>query len=68
MLYEVITLSWSLIIDNLCMYLNDFKALDVWIDRFDEIRKRFPSFPSPEIEARTVASLLGGLYMRRVVV
>ncbi len=59
-------LTWSLIIDNLCMYLNDFKALDAWIDRFDEITKRFPSFPSPEIEARVVASLLGGLYMRRV--
>jgi len=59
-------LSWSLIIDNLCMYLNDFKALDAWIDRFDEITKKFPSFPSPEIEARVVASLLGGLYMRRV--
>ena len=59
-------LSWSLIIDNLCMYLHDFKALDAWIDRFDEITERFSSFPSPEIEARTVASLLGGLYMRRV--
>jgi len=59
-------LSWSLIIDNLCMYLNDFKALDAWIDRFDKITERFSSFPSPEIEARAVASLLGGLYMRRV--
>ena len=59
-------LSWSLIIDNLCMYLNDFKALDAWIDRFDRITKRFPSFPTPEIEARAVTSLLGGLYMRRV--
>jgi len=59
-------LSWSLIIDNLCMYLNDFKALDAWIDRFEKITERFPSFPSPEIEARVVASLLGGLYMRRV--
>jgi LuxR family maltose regulon positive regulatory protein len=59
-------LSWALIIDNLCMYLNDFKALDEWIDRFDRIAKRFPSFPHPEIEARVVASLLGGLYMRRV--
>jgi DNA-binding SARP family transcriptional activator len=59
-------LSWSLIIDNLCMYLNDFKALDEWIDRLDRITERFPSFPSPEIEARAVASLLGGLYMRRV--
>jgi DNA-binding SARP family transcriptional activator len=59
-------LSWSLIIDNLCMYLNDFKALDAWIDSFDRITKRFPSFPTPEIEARAVTSLLGGLYMRRV--
>lgn len=59
-------LSWSLIMDNLCMYLNDFKALDAWIDEFDRITKRFPSFPTPEIEARAVASLLGGLYMRRV--
>ncbi len=59
-------LSWSLIIDNLCMYLNDFKALDKWIDRFDKIAIRFPSFPTPEIEARAVTSLLGGLYMRRV--
>ncbi len=59
-------LSWSQIVDNLCMYLNDFSALDEWIDRFDEIRERFPTFPSPEIEARAVASLLGGLYMRRV--
>ena len=59
-------LSWSLIIDNLCMYLSDFQALDKWIDIFDEIRKRFPFFPSPEIEARAVASMLGGLYMRRV--
>jgi len=59
-------LSWSLIMDNLCMFLNDFKALDEWIDRFDEIVKRFPAFPSPEIEACSVVSLLGGLYMRRV--
>ena len=59
-------LSWTLIIDNLCLYLNDFKALDAWIDRFDKIAERFPSFPSPEIEARAVASMLGGLYMRRV--
>jgi DNA-binding SARP family transcriptional activator len=59
-------LSWSLIIDNLCMYLNDFKALDAWIDRFEKITERFTSFPSPEIEARAVASMLGGLYMRRV--
>jgi LuxR family maltose regulon positive regulatory protein len=59
-------LSWSMIIDNLCMYLNDFQALDEWIDRFDRITERFSSFPSPEIEARAVASMLGGLYMRRV--
>ena len=59
-------LAWSLIVDNLCMYLNDFKALDAWIDRFDKITERFTSFPSPEIEARAVASMLGGLYMRRV--
>lgn len=58
--------SWSLVMDNLCMYLYDFNAMDRWIDRFEEITERFPSFPSPEIEARAVASLLGGLYMRRV--
>jgi pentatricopeptide repeat protein len=63
---EGIFRSWSLIMDNLCMYLNDFKGLDAWIDRFDGIKARHPSFPSPEIEARAVASLLGGLYMRRV--
>jgi len=57
--------SWSLIMDGLCLYLNDFQAIDEWIDRFGEIRERFPTFPSPEIEARAVASLLGGLYLRR---
>ena len=59
-------LSWSQILDNLCMCLNDFPSMGEWIDRFDEIRKRFPSYPSPQIEARVAASMLGGLYMGRV--
>jgi len=31
-------LSWSLIIDNLCMYLNDFKALDAWMTDSTRLR------------------------------
>jgi ATP/maltotriose-dependent transcriptional regulator MalT len=59
-------LSWSLIMDILSTLTYDFKALDEWIDVFANITERYPSFPSPDIEARAVASLLGGLYMRRV--
>lgn len=59
-------LSWSLIMDTHSMLTYDFKALDEWIDVFAKITERYPSYPSPDIEARAVASLLGGLYMRRV--
>lgn len=59
-------LSWSLTMDSLCMFLNDFNGMDEWIDVFARITERYPSFPSPDIEARSVVSLLGGLYMRRV--
>lgn len=59
-------LSWSLVMDNLCMFLNDFNAMDEWITAFSAVMERYPSFPSQEIEARCVVSLLGGLYMKRV--
>lgn len=59
-------LSWSLVIDTFFMFMDDFKPLDEWIATFDEITKRYPTFPSPDIEARAIASMLGALYMRQM--
>lgn len=58
--------SWSLIINTFLMSMDNYKPLDEWITLFQEITERYPSFPSPDIEARAVASFLGALYLKQM--
>ena len=58
-------LAWCGIIDTFIYYWEDFKPLDAWIARLDELRGLYPEYPSPEIEARLVSSAVSALAYRQ---
>ncbi len=53
--------SWSMAVNALMVGWNDFDELDIWIERFYQLRERYPEFPSPEIEALMVQSICKSL-------
>ena len=44
----------------------DFAAMDVWLDRFEQISADHPDVPSLDVEARVLTSLLMGAYFRKL--
>ncbi|MBI3606055.1 MAG: hypothetical protein HY202_08545, partial [Nitrospirae bacterium] len=57
-------LSWCGIIDTFGIVWVDFRPVDCWISAFDDLRQRFPAFPSPEIEARVTYGIFSALSYR----
>lgn len=58
-------LSWSGIIDTFHFEWRNFAPAGRWIPVFEDLRRRHPQFPSPEIEARAVLSIIIALvYLR----
>jgi len=58
-------LAWTMIVFAIVVGWSNCAALDIWIERFDEIRERFPEYPSPEIEARMVQGICKALTWRQ---
>lgn len=58
-------LAWSGVIDTFVYEWGNFTALDDWIERFAHLRKRFPRFPDPDIEARAVTGIFTALSYRQ---
>ena len=44
---------------------DDYSRLDDWIERFQDLLRRFPEFPSHDIEARVASSMLVALLYRQ---
>ena len=43
----------------------DYRVIDLWLERFEGLQQRYPQYPSPEIEARVITSVLMGMYFCR---
>ncbi|MBI1922327.1 MAG: hypothetical protein HYS23_14725 [Geobacter sp.] len=54
-------LSWSGIVDSIVYEWADFSRLDIWIERLTQLMRRYPQFPSEEIEGRVAGSVFGAL-------
>lgn len=54
-------LAWSGIVDSIVYEWADFSRLDQWIAELDRLRRRYPDFPSPEIEMRVSGSIFSAL-------
>lgn len=57
-------LSWSAAVDSFSYAWGDFHPLDFWIAELDELRQRFPQFPSLDVEARVTCGMLSALMWR----
>jgi ATP/maltotriose-dependent transcriptional regulator MalT len=55
--------SWSGIMDSFFFEWRDFTPVDRWITEFEELRRRYPEFPSKAVELRTYWSM--GTLMHR---
>jgi LuxR family transcriptional regulator, maltose regulon positive regulatory protein len=58
-------LAWSAIIMNLVHEQTGAAGIDAWIAVFEDLRTQFPVFPTPQIEAQAVVTMLMALVMRR---
>ncbi len=58
-------LSWCGIVDTFVYEWGDFSPLDRWIAVFDALRRRYPTYPSAEIEARATAGMFTALMYRQ---
>ncbi|WP_020562455.1 P-loop domain-containing protein [Methylosarcina fibrata] len=56
--------SWSGLMESYFNEFDDFYPVDPWIEEFKRLRRRFPDYPSPDIERRT-AGAFGTVCMRR---
>lgn len=58
-------LSLSGMIDSIALGLDTFTELDRCIEQMNALRREYPDYPSPEIEARVVTSMLNAIYVRQ---
>ncbi len=58
-------LSWSGIVESLLYEWNDLSALDQWISQLERHLKRYPAFPSPDIEARVSLNFFVAIFLRQ---
>ncbi len=58
-------LSLSGMIDSIALGLDTFTELDRCIEWMNGLRREHPDYPSPEIEARVVTSMLNAIYTRQ---
>jgi LuxR family transcriptional regulator, maltose regulon positive regulatory protein len=54
-------LTWSGVVDSLINEWADFSRLDVWLDNLNLLRRRYPCFPSREIEGKVAGSAFSAL-------
>lgn len=60
-----IYLAWSGAVDTFMYLWVDFAPLDYWIDEMEVLRRRFPDYPSLEIDARVTCGMVGAALWRR---
>jgi ATP/maltotriose-dependent transcriptional regulator MalT/DNA-binding SARP family transcriptional activator len=58
-------LAWAGAVETFVLENDDYGGLDTWIARSEDLLRRFPAFPSSEIEAQVVAAMLAALLYRR---
>lgn len=58
-------IAWSAAADTFFYEWKDFRGLDVWIRELELINRKFPGYPSREIEARVVAAMFSALVFRQ---
>ena len=58
-------LAWALAIDTFVFEQEDYRPLDGWLARFDDLVRQFPAYPSLPIETRVAASMLLALVCRQ---
>lgn len=56
-----IFLAWASAVEAILFEWADFSQLDRWIEDLDELTWLFPTFPSPQIEARVVSAMASAL-------
>lgn len=56
-----IFLAWASAVEAIVFEWADFSQLDPWISDLEELTRLFPSFPSPQIEARVVSGMVAAL-------
>lgn len=58
-------LAWTAAVDT-CLYVwSDFKELDYWLDELKDLQRRYPQYPSEEIEGRVAYCMLNAMMRRR---
>ena len=57
--------SWSAIADTFFYEWNDFRGLDSWIRELEQMRLKYPDYPSAAIEERVVSAMFGALVFRQ---
>jgi len=58
-------LAWSGAVDTFTYVWGEFVPLDFWMDEMEALRKRFPAYPSLEIEAQVTCGMIGAAIWRR---
>lgn len=58
-------LTWAMMVYAIVVSWNEHSELDAWVERFYELRKRFPEYPSSEIEALMVQAICQALLWRQ---
>ncbi len=58
-------LAWAKVVYSIVVGWEDHRELDAWIAKFYQLRKHYPEFPSPEIEALMVQSICQALVWRQ---
>ncbi|HEU4371811.1 MAG TPA: hypothetical protein VFV05_26610, partial [Methylomirabilota bacterium] len=58
-------LAWAAGVHTFPLQHDDYRPLDGWIERYEDLHRRFPSFPSCEVEARVASGMLVALLCRQ---
>ncbi len=58
-------LAWADGVRTFALEHEDYRPLDGWIARFEDLQRRFPAFPSREVETRVAGSMLAALRYRQ---
>lgn len=58
-------LTWALAVETLVVEQDDYRPLDAWIVRFEDLTRQFPAYPSREVETRVAVAMLAALTCRQ---
>lgn len=62
---EGLFLAWAGVVETYIYEWGDYRPLDHWIERLEELVECFPQFPSPEAEARVACGMFTALMYRQ---